>query len=1746
MALTPSFNPNLPGEDNVGNENLGGNGSGGGLGAQTPDTQEPTSRAAAFAQRQSNFVAGADLDAQQQGSKSFLENASDIVTKGIPLTGAAVVNSFYNTFAEVGNFLGADMQEATIENEFGPDSDTTQYYQQHSGVIEGAALAAGSLIPGLGALKVLKLAQAGKFGAGVSITTGLLSGMRTAAIDSAAADMAGNATGQSLFGLSQVSKVKAILAGAGENALQGAVYATATLATTHANPLTDNNTLSDDISDVLDSAKMFGMFGGVIDGAQAVYKINRGLLEADKGSKLSEILSGLAGKGNLTPGDRVVGLYKSIDQLPTPTTDLSRMKDTITRNTAGRKIQDQLINLAGGDEDLATSFRQFLEAGRSDGSISQDDLVNNLGQLSKIGRHGDTSIASTPSDVFYVPKSIDAGSVATATHDDLMTRIATDTTAGSRALVLTNPNILPTIGRATDTDNLLGITANGPMTVPKYANVADAYKKGVDIFVDSNGGTHLNLDSDVWNEVARPGESRILGARERQVYNQTGNLPPSSKPLNAVGLTLDLVTKKLFGDEVLPVVGDIGKPKVTPNGLQVADHTFLNRAGTEFDPATANPLEANARYVWAAMRGIKSADSIHPEDLPMLEQLYRERAVGINHPDVTYTDGSVPPADPQALLQHIADVKQAKYADLLAAGKNADEIGHTLNAPTRGMTENFNTTDPGKLILPPETSSSIRHVRLAYDIGTTKDSEGNLLRGMQATDYRMQLARQTNLTQVSSYLSTFFGPQVSSAALSALQFTKGIGDADIAGAGARFFTNANADFGTLAQQAERMGASARDLSTVRRGVVSDTLSRATNALKADLTASTEYGNFRTVRQMTGENYILLNPQEASSIGLPGNYHAVLEGAISTNGKTGQLTYNPSYIPPKFVAGDTPTTDALALKTYYPLSQKVADLELASQSLVNARNQARNNWWAAQGITKDTPNPRRIYTPPVDGSKYPFFAYMTHRASYAMGESGASVVTANSAAELQSKIAAFGPEYDAFTKSELRKHFTQGGSINPATGTYEAAKAQFDFNRNFMTNRANTEMARKGILNNITPETRPQNLINDLVNWHFNQEDLLLRDHIELHNAATFDQLRAMGERFDQTGTARFGAITPFMAKSATNPYNTYIRTALGLTSKDDYPLWQLAQEKVDSLATGAFNRVKEAFGAMQRGILPAEQAAEVSKRFGLGNPYGDTLDRLKDNYYGGIANQLPDQKIFSKFVGVANTVLGATVIRLDTFQQLIHAVTMPIMTALEYGSASKDLQNLLRVTVPGTQTQVPGFMRVMYNSVRNFFKDDGTLSSFYARTGMPTDEINGWRQMTNELTMPLGKLSDSGWAQKIDNAAKLGEKLTGSKWTNSFIHFVTSDIGRQLGQSMGQSGQDLLDTIGTFTNRSMGGLSAGARAGIFQGPLGQAVGLFQSFQWNLMQQLLRHIGEGDVKALAMGAGLQGSIFGLSSLPGFHALNQIIMNRHGNTEGKDLYSAATETLGDTAANYLLYGGLSGLLGTALYSRGDINPRRATILPVNPMDFPTVHAGINIYNMLTNLENNLTTKGGNIPASLLLAAEHNSLSRPLAGIAQLAQGYTTNSVGDRIAGLNDLDGISTMSRILGARPLDEAVRMDAMYRANSLKVLDTARLQELGMAAKTALYSGNPVSPEVAGQFMSDYVKAGGTQDNFNQWFLQQTTYAQVGTLNKTMQNFRSPRYQTLQMYMGGMPLPSVQTNSPQTPQESQTPQTPQTP
>lgn len=312
------------------------------------------------------------------------------------------------------------------------------------------------------------------------------------------------------------------------------------------------------------------------------------------------------------------------------------------------------------------------------------------------------------------------------------------------------------------------------------------------------------------------------------------------------------------------------------------------------------------------------------------------------------------------------------------------------------------------------------------------------------------------------------------------------------------------------------------------------------------------------------------------------------------------------------------------------------------------------------------------------------------------------------------------------------------------------------------------------------------------------------------------------------------------------------------------------------------------------------------------------------------------------------------------------------------------------------------------------------------------------------------------------------------------------------------------------------------------------MGLFQTYQFNLLQQLFRHIGEGPAKDTIIMAGLQGSIYGLRGMPGFDAINtHLLGNASGNTEHRDLYTTVYGAAGKEAGDWLMYGVASNALGLIspdlkanLYSRGDINPRNVTVLPTNPANFPFVQASGKLYSSMIEMAGKIGA-GGDPVGAILQGIEHAGVNRPLAGLAQTfealgnpyARSYSTSNKGNVVAS-NDFLSLANMVRIAGAKPLNEAIALDKMYNVEVYAAADSERRRKLGETIKTTVIAGKQPTQEQITGFAAQYAATGGKQQQFAQFMMQQYRAANTSQVNAMVRQLENPTARAMQEVMGG--------------------------
>jgi hypothetical protein len=168
--------------------------------------------------------------------------------------------------------------------------------------------------------------------------------------------------------------------------------------------------------------------------------------------------------------------------------------------------------------------------------------------------------------------------------------------------------------------------------------------------------------------------------------------------------------------------------------------------------------------------------------------------------------------------------------------------------------------------------------------------------------------------------------------------------------------------------------------------------------------------------------------------------------------------------------------------------------------------------------------------------------------------------------------------------------------------------------------------------------------------------------------------------------------------------------------------------------------------------------------------------------------------------------------------------------------------------------------------------------------------------------------------------------------------------------------------------------------------------------------------------------------------------------------------------------------------AFFSRGDISPRHATILPLNPLDYPGVQGSLNLAKSLVTTAKTAAATG-DLSQAIWTGLEFNGVSRPLAGFARIANGSHT-SKGSLISANNDVLSVQTAARLMGARPMDEALALDAEFRVNGFQAANRAKIEELGTMVKRRLQSGDAPTPEELHEFMDNYARAGGNYRSFN--------------------------------------------------------------
>jgi hypothetical protein len=1206
---------------------------------------------------------------------------------------------------------------------------------------------------------------------------------------------------------------------------------------------------------------------------------------------------------------------------------------------------------------------------------------------------------------------------------------------------------------------------------------------------------------------------------------------------------------KIFGEDagrgfdsapLLPTLGDLGdvltrvrREKFSPPKVGDPTWSLLKLAGD------TGYQKAEARHIWAQklLKEIPDGALIGRYDIPLLERAYKDSKLGIKvvsddnlevidivsrqqlfdlirevkeeaasllmEKSVLRKGGHVPVEVAEEAIPRMVNVRRS-YWDVGPSADLTDDLFAMQGDLTRYMADmkarGLSTTtseiiDPA--LLP-------KYAKFVYEV------DKNLVAATpNIMDALVHFAEQHRIfAQSATNISTkILGP----AALQLPDITaRDLETVSRVNTGAGIVTSDAAKYGTLGSTTSTIGAITRELKAASARTTTETLTPVLTAMGRKVESAFEFESINQRVSRSGQLWVRHSDGDANFL--------ITKRALKMFGDEDGIVDIESLRATKEFADDL----------YEIRHKETSDFINAHIESTGSRTRARSEIAGAHGKT-DRKDPAVFRPIRPNLRNYPHFAFV--RDERVTGAGHMTMIHAASEKELQQLIDRVPPKYQVLTKSDVEAN--------------KRYRGEYEYSRTLNENYIDSELANHGVMSNFFPKSDPQKIIDDILQQHIRESDGLITESIRLRYEAPFAALEDMGRQYAKVETSKFASRSDVLENVSQNPFLNQIKTALDITKVNEYPLLYSFNKSLDEAVSRAVASFRTSFMGT-RNVADLERVNAELDRFGLKPAYYDAALQA-------LANHTAPKGELTKFVRRANAILSQFTLGLDPLNALNNAIgstilrgteTKLITRAIAEGNSALagDLARLAKVATPGAPGEILAPAKLTAGAVANFWKAETRAAGMakYREMGIIKSRADQLQMLVDDFTLrgtesvsELSKRMDTAFQRSkevIEGGLERGEKLTGNILSEEFNRFVSANVMDQITSVAIKHG--LMDDatartyIRTFVNRVEGNIVASQRPLVFQGPIGQAVSLFQSYQFNLLQQLFRYVGEGKAKDLAMLAGLQSTMYGLQSLPAFQFMNvHIVGQLSGNAEHRDLYDATYGVAGRTAGDWMLYGVPSNILQTNIYSRGDINPRHLTILPTSLQETPMVQGWGKLLGSMYETTKRIAG-GGPIWESLLQGVEHNGISRPLAGLAQVAQAagpegqvYSTTGQGS-ILYANDLLSLATLSRLAGGRPLDEAITNDALFRVKKYQAARSGDMSSLAENVKATLIQGNSPSADQVYAFSERYAELGGKQKEFNKWMMRLYKSANVSQAEQLQSSLSNPFAYKMQLLMGG--------------------------
>jgi len=528
--------------------------------------------------------------------------------------------------------------------------------------------------------------------------------------------------------------------------------------------------------------------------------------------------------------------------------------------------------------------------------------------------------------------------------------------------------------------------------------------------------------------------------------------------------------------------------------------------------------------------------------------------------------------------------------------------------------------------------------------------------------------------------------------------------------------------------------------------------------------------------------------------------------------------------------------------------------------------------------------------------------------------------------------------------------------------------------------------------------------------------------------------------------------------------NTSFETALSMSLGFVGSAWKTATDPLKKTLFGGKKVLDEK--AMLK--MDYEAFAKELETRGVINPYDHFDKELAISRYG--QSKLADTPDISKRLVYASNALAATIaLRVgELAQPLVNMMSLPILTQLAAANKMPETfmgKKLATTNVSTTQIMYEGMRAshdVKWDKLAKKWEDAGYFEPMISEANKT---LKMSRSMDKGLIAAAEKAVDSRFVEVMSKPAD---------WSEAFVRRQTMFTGAVLAKRLYPELDDVGVTIFArdFMDKAVGNFHAPQRPVFFQGTLGVALGLFQTYSLTLGQSIYRHLELRNYKTLGKAMLTQSGIFGTGSLPGFNAVSNLI-GEHYSDEHVDLTTGTYRALQDNVAESVLYG-LPSQIGIGTHARGDSNFRIPGVEGLVAVNFAK-----QVTQSVQQIADAVGQQDKSIPQAFAEALSLQNLSRPLARGAELAMGQSVTRAGNTVQTPEEVWTFAGVAaRVLATRPIEEIKLRDAEHLRSFYGSIDSDNRRELLGDIKTRIRAGNLDDAAIA-EASDRYLRSGGT-------------------------------------------------------------------